>query len=103
MLFRSILEAIAVLVGLFLAFTAVMWIGLGIAYLFAMLDSARERLWGSVVALFRRFTSKKTNEIPVPRPVAAKAPEEIRLEDRRRRRTFLRGQYADRINPGKSE
>jgi hypothetical protein len=101
---KGILEAAAVIVGLFVAFAAVVWIGLGVTYVFAMLDLARERLWGIVVGLFRSSTSKTlTNEISVPPPVAAKTPEEIRLEGRRKRRTFLRKQYADQINSGKPE
>ena len=97
---KGILEAIAVLVGLFVAFAVVMWIGLGITYVLAMLDLARKRLWGSVVGLFR----PSANEMPVPPPVSVPpTPEEIRLQERRHRRATLQSRYADQINPEDQE
>jgi len=96
---KGILEAIAVLVGLFVAFAAVMWIGLGITCVLAMLDIARKRLWESVVALFR----PSAKEIPVSPPISESTPQQLRVDLRMARRIFLRKHYADRINSEKRD
>lgn len=80
---KGIVLAVFILVGLFAALAAVMWAGLGIMCLIAMIGQ-----------LLQRLAQPKP-----PKPLATPPPIQT-LTPRQERRIVLRKRYADRINFG---